>query len=102
MHTGTRDWQQWILVESTRRTWVVASYVLSIFRMMKDGQSDCNGKIPLTMRLGLWDAMTGLEWNGIMKRYDALFVEPETADVFYQVVSPSDVDSFAGALVSVI
>ncbi|KAJ6784085.1 hypothetical protein PWT90_07138 [Aphanocladium album] len=54
------------------------------------------------MRSGLWDAGMAIEWTTMMRTSDTLFVEPETAYLFYQVVSRSEVDSFGNAMIAVI
>lgn len=100
LQTVQSHWQRWVLSESTRRTWIVAIYLQSIFTTMRNGQMECYGSVAFTLRKGLWDAKSALDWAAIMKSQGALFTEAAPADQFYQVVSPNEVDTFAATIIN--
>ncbi|KAI2619945.1 hypothetical protein GGR54DRAFT_109132 [Hypoxylon sp. NC1633] len=88
-------WRAWILVESARRTWLVANYVQEIYLYMKQGWGECPGRVTITMRAGLWDATSSYAWSRACRERGALFLPTRlTESVFYNT-RPEDVDEFS-------
>ncbi|KAK4235394.1 hypothetical protein C8A03DRAFT_17858 [Achaetomium macrosporum] len=61
-------WRAWITAESIRRIYLVATFMQSVYRTLKQGWSACPGGAAFTALQGLWDAQSGYEWTGILER----------------------------------
>ena len=99
--TVARQWHEWILAESVRRTWIVAVYTLSVYRALRGDSVQCSGRIAFTMRAGLWDAKSATAWAGIVAAKDALFTEPLGADLMDSIAAIGEVDAFVRPVVSI-
>lgn len=96
-----RQWHDWILAESVRRTWIVAVYTLSVYRALRGDSVQCSGRIAFTMRAGLWDAKSATAWAGIVAARDALFTEPLAPDLMDNIAAIGEVDAFVRPVVSI-
>jgi len=61
-------WRAWILSESIRRVFLVATYMQGVYTIMKRGWDLCPGGVAFTPLAGLWDAPTAWAWLAKAKR----------------------------------
>ncbi|KAI0196812.1 hypothetical protein EV127DRAFT_88910 [Xylaria flabelliformis] len=94
-------WDNWILAESIRRTWIVVNYTYSVYITLRDGQGSCPGSIAYTLRRGLWDAATPTEWCRLAHNQDPLFMRSDPPDMLFAKASPPEVDEFGLSIVSI-
>ncbi|KAL7627821.1 hypothetical protein AAE478_002016 [Parahypoxylon ruwenzoriense] len=89
-------WRAWILIESVRRTWLIANYLQESYLYMKRGWGDCPGRITFTLRAGLWDASSAYTWSrACCDKRGALFLG--TREMESRLLSepgPEDIDEF--------
>ncbi|CAH0043443.1 unnamed protein product [Clonostachys solani] len=57
------QWRLWILTESVRRTYAVVECITNVFEAMTRGWASCEGAPMITVRSGLWEAGSALEWS---------------------------------------
>ncbi|KAI1481983.1 hypothetical protein F4774DRAFT_372787 [Daldinia eschscholtzii] len=96
--TGTDDavlWHAWILVESTRRTWLVANYLQETYLHMKRGWSECPGRVPNTMHGRLWDATSAYAWSKACREANTVLISTQRTDKLLYDMKPEDVDEFS-------
>ncbi|KAL0936755.1 RNA polymerase ii mediator complex component [Colletotrichum truncatum] len=91
--TPASTWKAWILSESIRRLWIVATLTEAAFLIHQQGFATCPGSISFTARSGLWDApshhawLAGLTKSNTVKipvfcrRLDTLLDEARALDV---------------------
>jgi hypothetical protein len=60
--TVASTWRAWILSESIRRTWIIATLAEAAYAILKHGLAACPGTISFTSRAGLWDANSPQQW----------------------------------------
>lgn len=60
--TVASTWRAWILSESIRRTWIIATLTEAAYAILKHGLAACPGTISFTSRAGLWDATSPQQW----------------------------------------
>ncbi|KAI1377566.1 hypothetical protein F4677DRAFT_40808 [Hypoxylon crocopeplum] len=88
-------WRAWILIESARRTWLVANYVQEIYLYMKRGWGECPGRVVITMRAGLWDAASSYAWSRACRERGALFLPTRQTELLFRETCPSDIDELS-------
>ncbi|KAH8649298.1 hypothetical protein BX600DRAFT_474883 [Xylariales sp. PMI_506] len=97
-HTHREDlrWHSWILAESIRRTWSVASGVQAGYLMVLEGQPvvPCMGSMMFTPRLGVWEAQSAMEWERISSKDDIGLVQMSEAEGLFTKVSPDEINEF--------
>jgi len=95
-------WEDWILSESIRRTWIVVTYTHSVYSVLRGDQGDCPGSVAYTLRRGLWDAPTATEWaRQLATARDPLFMRSDPPRRVVKGATPRDVNEFALAIVSI-
>ncbi|KAI1450425.1 hypothetical protein F5Y02DRAFT_368760 [Annulohypoxylon stygium] len=93
-------WRAWILVESVRRSWSIATYIQEIYLYMKQGWSECPGRVMITMRGGLWDAASPYAWyRRACREGDALFLPTTRTESLFRERCPEDIDEFSFLIV---
>ena len=93
-------WYSWILAESIRRTWVVASGVQGIFLMMQYGKvAGCEGGMMFTTRKGVWEAQSALEWGRICAEVNVGLIQTAELDKLIEEAAPEDLNDFTKAIV---
>lgn len=60
--TVASTWRAWVLSESIRRTWIIATLTEAAYAILKHGFATCPGTISFTSRAGLWDATSPQQW----------------------------------------
>ncbi|KAI0553295.1 hypothetical protein F4679DRAFT_571047 [Xylaria curta] len=94
-------WQVWIIAESVRRTWQTTGVVQSVYQFLKRGWSECPGRLPSTLRRGLWDATSAYSWsNALRGDRDPLLLLMVNFDEICSRV-PDDVDDYNTAIIGI-
>jgi hypothetical protein len=89
-------WYSWILSESIRRTWIIASGVQSIYLYMQQGYNQsCQGGMMFTTRQGVWEAQSASAWDKIYSEPGAGLTKITELDRLLTEVEPDSIDSFA-------
>ncbi|KAF3062018.1 hypothetical protein GL218_04179 [Daldinia childiae] len=88
-------WKAWILVESTRRTWLVANYLQETYLYMKRGWSECPGRVPNTMHNRLWDATSAYAWSKGCREIDTVLISTQRTEKLLYETNPEDLDEFS-------
>lgn len=106
-------WRAWILAESVRRTYLMATFMQSVYHNIKHGWSVCPGGAAFTARAGLWDATTAWTWYRETRRKASklgtnmsvskslLLLESLDAWGILQENEPGDVDEFTIAVLQI-
>jgi hypothetical protein len=99
-NTLSSTWKAWILSESIRRTWILATLTEAAFLILKQNFAICPGSIAFTGKSGLWDAPSPHAWLANAQKTSSV-----KTPVFCQGLSrllneatPSDTDDFTQAL----
>ena len=92
------QWYLWILSESVRRTYLVASSISCIFSALQKRWSTCVGGIMFTNRQGLWDATNAIEWEKQCLRGNVAFLQRFECASFFEDAKPADIDEFGTAM----
>lgn len=88
-------WYSWILSESIRRTWIIASGVQGLYLYMQQGfTKPCQGGMMFTTRQGVWEAQSASAWEKIYSEPDAGLTKITELDRLLTEGGPSNVDSF--------
>jgi hypothetical protein len=98
---ATAIWDSWILVESIRRTWLIANYVQQVYLYFKLGWSECPGRVLFTMRSGLWDAPSELVWEKTSREHGPLFVSVVDNEMLLAEIRSDEVDAFGHAILAI-
>ncbi|KAB8070401.1 hypothetical protein BDV29DRAFT_180928 [Aspergillus leporis] len=95
-------WKAWILAESVRRTWMMRATIVSVYELLKDGQSSCPGGVKFTARAGLWEASSAQSWVAACQQQDVLFLSGVDANRLFLQARPNEVDGFMHYILTVI
>ena len=94
-HYGNLAWYSWILAESIRRTWLVASGIQAIYMIIQQGRAvSCQGGMTFTTRQGVWEAQTALAWKKLCSEVDVGLIQIAEADKLFTRIAPEDVNEF--------
>ncbi|KAK9236924.1 hypothetical protein V1525DRAFT_405419 [Lipomyces kononenkoae] len=90
-------WYSWILAESIRRTWVVASAIQTIYLMIQQGSRapPCPGGMMFTTREGVWEAQSALAWERLCLKVNVGLIQMGEVDKLFTEIAPEDVNDFA-------
>lgn len=95
-------WHSWILSESIRRTWIIASGVQGIYLYMQQGfNGACQGGMMFTTRQGVWEAQSASAWDKIYSESDAGLTKITELDRLLTENGLNNVDSFAKVVLMV-
>lgn len=106
-------WRAWILAESVRRTYLMVTFMLSVYHNLEHGWSVCPGGVSFTAGNGLWDAETPWTWYTEAKSKvsapggnqsvskSLLLLDSLDAWGILQDNKPSDVDAFTIAILEI-
>ncbi|KAF2666298.1 hypothetical protein BT63DRAFT_458656 [Microthyrium microscopicum] len=94
-HSDDLLWYSWILAESIRRTWLIATGVHTIYLIMQQGRMSCGGGMVFTTRKGVWDAQSAPAWEKLCSEVNVGLIPLGEADKLFTDAAPEDVDRFA-------
>jgi hypothetical protein len=87
-------WRTWVLVESVRRTYLMATLAEAAFVTIKQGWAPCPGGITFTCGQGLWSARSAKDWMAFCRQRKVLYLKCIDGDELLANASPDDVDDF--------
>lgn len=98
-YTSSQEhWYLWIMSESIRRTWLVASSISPVYSVLQQRWSNCPGGIMYTNRSGLWKAASATEWEKQCLRKDTAFLQRYECSKLFDHAEPADIDEFGTAI----
>lgn len=95
-------WRAWILSESLRRTWMIASSTINVYQARKDGWSVCPGMLMFTPRDGLWEAPSAWRWMQQLRNQSPLFDQSANSIELMKATRPAEIDAFTTKVLSVV
>lgn len=94
-HCENLLWYSWILAESIRRTWLVASGIQGAYLTIQQGRAiPCQGGMVFTTRQGVWEAKSARAWEKLCSEVNVGLMQVAEADKLFTEVAPEDVDDF--------
>lgn len=75
-YTSSELWRTWLLIESVRRIQIIINAVANSYQAMTKGWAECTGAVMFTLRRGLWEAESAIEWSDLACRKSPLLVAP--------------------------
>ena len=102
-HYENIPWYSWILSESIRRTWLVASGVQGTYLAFRGGKeaSNCMGGMMFTTRQGVWDAPSSAVWEKLCSEVNVGLMQLAESDRLFTDAGPEEVDEFAKVILEV-
>ncbi|RFU30428.1 hypothetical protein B7463_g5895, partial [Scytalidium lignicola] len=98
-HGSNLVWYSWILAESIRRTWLIASGIQAIYlAIQRGGAVPCKGGMMLTTRQGVWEARSAPAWEKICLEVNVGLMQMAEADRLFTEFTPEDVNDFTKVL----
>lgn len=95
-HDENLLWYSWILAESIRRTWLVASSLQTIYTMIQLGRiSPCPGGMMFSTRQGVWEAQSARAWEKLCSEVNVGFIQLEDAERLFTEGASVDINDFA-------
>lgn len=96
-HLDNLLWCSWILAESIRRTWLVATSLQAIYSMIQLGQIvPCPGSMIFSVRQGVWEAQSARAWVKLCSEVNVGMIQLEDVDgLFSQKDALVDINDFA-------
>lgn len=89
---ATRQWKEWLVAESIRRTHVIVTTIVNTYRCMLTGWAECTGTAMLSARRGLWQAPSAARWSEIMAAKSPLLISTMTPSPLIAQYSADDFD----------
>jgi len=88
-------WYSWVLAESIRRTWLIASGVQGTYLIIQQSRAvPCQGGMMFTTRHGVWEAQSAPAWEKLCSQVNVGLMQVAEADKLFTEVAPEDVDDF--------
>ncbi|RSL43644.1 hypothetical protein CEP54_015001 [Fusarium duplospermum] len=96
-----RLWRSWVLSESIRRTWLLATSMIGVYLTMRQSWAECQGGIQFTARANLWDAESASSWAKKCQNTDPLFICSLDGESLFRTSKAVQVDEMARNLFTV-
>lgn len=87
-----RIWRSWVLSESVRRIWLMATSTVGVFLTLRQKWAECHGGIYFTARRELWEARSASTWAAACRGTDPLFACSLECESLFLTAKASDVD----------
>ncbi|SCO90304.1 uncharacterized protein FRV6_14432 [Fusarium oxysporum] len=87
-----RKWRSWVLSESIRRIWLMATSTIGVYLTLKQKWAECHGGIYFTAHKDLWEAKSGFAWAAACRKADPLFICSLDCEGLFLTAKASDVD----------
>ncbi|KAM0354800.1 hypothetical protein ACHAPU_000624 [Fusarium lateritium] len=88
-----RIWRSWVLSESIRRIWLMATSTIGVYLTLRQKWAECHGGIYFTARRDLWDAKSASSWAKACRQADPLFVCSLQCESLFLTAKASEVDN---------
>ena len=94
-HCENLLWYSWILAESIRRTWLVASGIQGAYLVIQQSRAiPCQGGMMFTTRQGVWEAQSAGAWEKLCSEVNVGLMQVAETDKLFTEVAPEDIDDF--------
>ena len=90
--TAPRLWRSWVLAESIRRIWLMATSTIGVYLTLKQKWAECHGGIYFTARKDVWDAKSASSWAATCRKGNPLFICSLECESLFLTANASDVD----------
>ncbi|RBR12221.1 uncharacterized protein FIESC28_08707 [Fusarium coffeatum] len=90
--TTPRLWRSWVLSESIRRIWLMATSTIGVYLTLRQKWAECHGGIYFTSRKDVWNAKSASGWAAACRKADPLFVCSLECESLFLTTKASDVD----------
>lgn len=88
-------WYSWVLAESIRRTWLVASGIQGTYLIIQQGRAvPCQGGMMFTTRQGVWEAQSAPAWEKLCSEVNVGLMQVAETNKLFTEVAPEDVNDF--------
>ncbi|EPE02475.1 rna polymerase ii mediator complex component [Ophiostoma piceae UAMH 11346] len=101
MDSLEHPWYLWILTESIRRTWLVATSIEGVYYMIQRGWHPCPGGVMLTTQEGIWNAKGSQAWEKLCTENDVGFMRRFEIERLFRDSRPPDVDEFTQVMMEI-
>ena len=88
-------WYSWIVIESSRRTWLIAAGVQGIYKLLQQRTASCMGGMTFTSRRGFWEAPTAASWEKKCVEVYSGLVHLTEVQKMLTLVPRSEINEFA-------
>ncbi|KAF5982455.1 hypothetical protein FBULB1_4303 [Fusarium bulbicola] len=88
-----RKWRSWVLSESIRRIWLMATSTIGVYLTLKQKWAECHGGIYFTAHTDLWEAKSAFTWAAACRKVDPLFICSLDCEGLFVSAKASDVDT---------
>ncbi|RGP73093.1 hypothetical protein FLONG3_6408 [Fusarium longipes] len=90
--TTPRLWRSWVLSESIRRIWLMATSTIGVYLTLRQKWADCQGGIYFTARKDIWNAKSASSWAAACRSSDPLFLCSLEAESLFLTAKAPEVD----------
>ncbi|KAH7240104.1 uncharacterized protein BKA55DRAFT_577017 [Fusarium redolens] len=87
-----RKWRSWVLSESIRRIWLMATSTIGVYLTLRQKWAECHGGIYFTARRDLWEAKSAFTWAAACRNVDPLFICSLECEGLFLSAKASEVD----------
>ncbi|KAM0289885.1 hypothetical protein ACHAO9_005771 [Fusarium lateritium] len=87
-----RIWRSWVLSESIRRIWLMATSTIGVYLTLRQKWAECQGGIYFTARKELWEARSASTWATACRGTDPLFACSLECESLFLTARAPDVD----------
>ena len=103
-HSDNQLWYSWILAESIRRTWLVASGMQGIYLAIQQGGKcpACLGGMMFTTRQGVWEANSAPVWEKLCLEVNVGLLHLAESDQLFTQAEPGDVNEFSKVMLEIV
>lgn len=95
-------WYSWVLAESIRRTWLVASGIQALYLIMQQNRHDlCHGGMMFTTRTGVWEAQSAIAWEKLCININVGLMQMAEAIDLFSELEPQEVNDFTKSILEI-
>lgn len=96
-----RLWRSWVLSESIRRTWLLATSMIGVYLTIRQSWAECQGGIQFTASTNIWDAKSASSWAKECQNADPLFICSLDGESLFRTAKAVEVDEMARNLFTI-
>ncbi|KAL6355575.1 hypothetical protein LRP88_11174 [Fusarium phalaenopsidis] len=96
-----RLWRSWVLSESIRRTWLLATSMIGVYLTIRQSWAECQGGIQFTASANIWDAKSASSWAKECRNADPLFICSLDGESLFRTAKAAEVDEMARNLFTI-
>ena len=103
-HSENQLWYSWIIAESIRRTYLVASGAQGIYLGIQQGgeSPECLGGMMFTTRHGIWEATSSPDWERLCSEVNVGLMRLAESDKLFTEATPGEINEFSKLMLEVV